>query len=159
MDRPLVLTGEVSEVMVGQVADYLAGRTGRALIYHSTHGGCFYSALGIYDLLKLHREVTMYLVGPVFSSGTIIALGADQRVGLPNTHFLVHYGSSVIESPAEQKQERKAEGIYRQIMLDNLKVSKRRISGWLKEETYIDAKVGLEVGLLHRVEGGQDVKG
>ena len=123
-----------------------------ASIFLSTEGGDFYAALGIYDMLRASKvPVRIVCVGPVFSAGTIILMGSDDRVAYKNTTFLIHYGSSTVESEDERRQEKRVVGDYKNLFLKHLDVRSRTVSEWLRRETYMDSRRALHCGLIKGV--------
>lgn len=64
-------------------------------IYMQTVGGCWFSGLGIYDVIKFCKcKTTIIGYSQICSMGTIIMQAADRRVLMPNCMFMCHYGSS-----------------------------------------------------------------
>jgi len=64
-------------------------------IYMQTMGGCWYSGLGIYDVIKVCKcKTTIIGYSQICSMGTVIMQAADRRVLMPNCMFMCHYGSS-----------------------------------------------------------------
>lgn len=147
------IIGEVDLDLLRRVASVLKKNQGKPVNFSlATHGGCFYSALGIHDLIRSHKhEITITCVGPVFSAGMIILAAADKRRAYPKTHFLVHYGTSVIGSGGEKRQEDKAFKMFKDILDDSSKVQRRVVANWLNQETYMSAERALSAGLIDEI--------
>ena len=66
-------------------------------IHMQTVGGCWYSGMGIYDLIKNCKCKTTFIgYGQLCSMGTIIIQAATRRLITPNSAFMVHWGSSEV---------------------------------------------------------------
>lgn len=78
-------------------AVHLLGEDKPITVYINSFGGCFYSGLAIYDVLKSCKaEVTGYAIGTCMSAASIILQACDVRLSYPNTFFLLHNGSSSV---------------------------------------------------------------
>jgi ATP-dependent Clp protease protease subunit len=102
--RRLTLLGDVGEDMLlktllGLDALEKRNRSRGITIVLSTFGGIAYDALAIYDRIR-HSPcpITIVGVGAVMSSGTIILQAAKNRYLAPNCRFMVHYGTTSINS-------------------------------------------------------------
>lgn len=130
-------------------------KTDHALFYISTEGGCFYTALGIFDIFKAWPGgVTCVAIGPCMSAGVIILLGATHRYCTERTTFLIHYGSASVETPAEKNHEEKMYKYYKHLVADETGATKRTVTNWLKEETYMDSTRALRSGIVHKTLKG-----
>ena len=66
-------------------------------VYLQTIGGCWWSGMGVYDVIKLCKcKVTIIGYAQICSMGTVIMQAADRRILMPNCVFMCHYGSSEI---------------------------------------------------------------
>lgn len=150
----IYLTGEVNEAMYKRVAYGLIHlkMSKEITIVLNTFGGDFYQALAIYDLLRFSQShIKVLCVGPVMSAGIIILMAAHDRVGLPNSQLMIHYGKESSESVTDVKHNEELLKIWKNMLALHTKVSKRRISNWFKHNTYFTAEKAVKVGLLHRV--------
>jgi len=69
------------------------------LIHMHMPGGDWQDCLGIYDTLKHSKARTIVLAyAKVESSSTVLIQGATLRVLMPNTNFLIHYGSISVDN-------------------------------------------------------------
>lgn len=149
-----IILGEIDHSSLETVLRHFSTlkKTDHALFYISTEGGCFYTALGIFDLFKnWPGGVSCVAIGPCMSAGVVILLGANKRYCSERSTFLVHYGSAPIESPSEKKHEESMYKYYKQLIVNETGSAKRTVTNWLKEETYMDSTRALRSGIVHKV--------
>ena len=57
-------------------------------------GGDWYHGMAIYDAIKTSRShCTIFVYGHAMSMGSIILQSADKRIMMPNSRFMIHYGT------------------------------------------------------------------
>ena len=57
-------------------------------------GGDWYHGMAIFDAIQTSRSVcTIYVYGHAMSMGSIILQAADHRVMMPNSRFMIHFGT------------------------------------------------------------------
>lgn len=65
-------------------------------------GGDWYHGMAIYDAIKCSPCVcTVKVYGYAMSMGSIILQAADERVMMPNSRFMIHYGTDGVYSHAK----------------------------------------------------------
>tara|TARA_Y100000004_G_scaffold131954_1_gene148903 strand:+ start:1570 stop:2214 length:645 start_codon:yes stop_codon:yes gene_type:complete len=65
------------------------------LIHMHSIGGNWGDGMAIYDAIKLARShITIVVYGQAESMSSIILQAADNRIMMPNSYFMSHYGSS-----------------------------------------------------------------
>jgi ATP-dependent Clp protease protease subunit len=102
-----------------------------------TIGGCWYSGISIYDIIKsCSCDITIIGYGQICSMGTIIMQAADNRLLFPNTTFMIHYGSSDNSGDYLSSQNyAKIEKINMECMVDIY--SGKCVNGeWFKKRDY-----------------------
>ena len=63
------------------------------LIIMNNPGGDWYHGMAIYDAIKSSPcECTIKVYGHAMSMGSIILQAADNRIMMPNSRFMIHYG-------------------------------------------------------------------
>ena len=68
------------------------------LIHMHLPGGIWEDALGMYDTIKYSKSKIIVLAyAKVESASSVILQSAYKRILMPNTHFLIHYGSLSID--------------------------------------------------------------
>lgn len=69
------------------------------IIHMNIPGGSWEDGLSIYDAIKeCSCYITILAYGKVQSASSVIIEAADKRVLMPNTTFLIHYGSISLDS-------------------------------------------------------------
>lgn len=127
----------------------------RVLIYLNTEGGDFYQGLAIYDLIKRfsdnHAPVDILCNGPVMSSGIMVLQAARERISLPNTQFMIHYGSDSNEGEQYLKHNAKMMNVMKGIIKTRAVVTKRTLNTWFAKDTFLDTEQALRFGLIDKV--------
>lgn len=140
---------------------------GTVSIKFSTGGGCVTSGLMMYDAIRAMKNyVRIICYGEVASMGTVILQAADERVMMPHSYLMTHYGvdSNPEDHPFNNKAlrrindylEKKCQKIY----MDKIKEVKPRYtySKMEKElllfDTYLTPDKVIGYGLADRVEEG-----
>lgn len=114
----------------------------------NTPGGEVDQGLGIYDLLK-GRAKRCYCVGQVASMGIFILQAFPERISLPHTQFLVHFGSEENTSTREKKFNTI---VFRQMKaILHSRVNVRSINPWFATETYFTAEQALKKGIIDEI--------
>jgi ATP-dependent protease ClpP protease subunit len=69
------------------------------LVHMHLPGGDWQDCLGIYDSIKASKsKVIIIAAAKVESSSSVLLQAADLRILMPNTNFLIHYGSLSIDN-------------------------------------------------------------
>lgn len=69
------------------------------IIHMHLPGGDWQDCLGIYDTLKHTKSKTIIIAyAKVESSSSVLLQGANLRILMPNTNFLIHYGSITVDN-------------------------------------------------------------
>ena len=120
----------------------------------SSLGGDVTHALAIHDLLKMHNApVTAEIIGATASSGTIVAMGANEVNMSENALFLVHNAWTVAMGNANDFREA-AEDLDRwdarivDIYRNKTGKRKSQVYSLMEEEKWIDSKEAKEFGFI-----------
>jgi len=98
----LFLAGEVTDEMTFKVIPFLQeNRRRKVEIFINSEGGSVQQALQIYQLIKNHGKVTTIAVAECSSAATLILAGANERLAMFETDFLIHHGSEGSNSRKE----------------------------------------------------------
>tara|TARA_B100000519_G_C14103805_1_gene372359 strand:- start:103 stop:783 length:681 start_codon:yes stop_codon:yes gene_type:complete len=145
------------------------------LIHMHTIGGSWHDGMGIYDAIKLSPcQVTILCYGSVSSMSSVILQSADIRIMLPNTEFMIHYGSMGVDansisvkSAVDQNEKLNkimldiyASSCYGSQKFDGYSID--RIKRFLdsrmrqKQELYLDSRECVEYGFADAVLGDED---
>jgi ATP-dependent Clp protease protease subunit len=121
-------------------------------IYLSTYGGDVYYGFAIYDYLKLvASNLKIVCIGPVMSAGTLILQAADERVMMPHSYLLVHFGLEINENQQTRHQHEQLTRQIKQVLVDRCSAKAQTVKKWFGKESYFDNKRALSVGLVDRV--------
>ena len=128
----------------------------------NTHGGDAYEGFAMYDLMNiLSTEKVIIAQGKVMSAGLIILAGADLRLSLPSTVFMIHNMSTTIppemSDPQKIKQglvstEEMNESMIR-IIAENCALEFNQVKELAAKETYFTAQQALEWGFIDGIIG------
>ncbi len=165
--RSILLTGQVNKEMAERVSRQLilleAESDDPIKVFIDSQGGDADSGFAIFDMLRfVSPEIYTIGMGLVASAGAIILLSApkEYRIGLPNSHYLIHQPLSGIRGVATEIE------IYAR-EIDRIK---KRINQLIAEETgqalkkvekdtdrdyWMDAPEAVEYGLLSKVVAGR----
>ena len=95
--RQILLTGEVNKALAEKIVRQLlvmeAASDSPIRIYIDSPGGDVDAGYAIFDMIRFVRAPVYCIgMGLVASAGALILLAADKsrRIGLPNSHYLIH---------------------------------------------------------------------
>lgn len=156
--RILILNGPVCDEMVKETIKACTTFDGqsRVKIYLNTPGGYLNDGFAIHDLIKLHMpKSTIICNGAVMSAGVVILCAGDKRLALPNTEFMIHYGSNSSNSPNESRANARSIKQMKEIISGCVSVTPKVINDWFEKETYFSAKQALRAGLVDQIIGDE----
>lgn len=127
-----------------------------------TDGGEWYSGMAIYDAItECKNPVRVIGMGKVMSMGAIIIQAADERILLPNTTTLVHYGSEWFGGHTKNlerhaKESKRASTIMEDILLERIREKKPKFSRAdfkrkFAFDVYMSAQEAIDFGLADRI--------
>lgn len=131
----------------------------------NTHGGDAYEGFAMYDLMKLlPTEKIIIAQGKVMSAGLILLAGADLRLSLPNTIFMIHNMATTIppemSDPQKIQQGLDSTKEMNENMLhmikDNCSLSYEQVKKLAQDETYFTAMQALEWGFIDGIIGRRE---
>lgn len=161
--RQILLSGEVNKALAEKIVRQLlvleAASDKPIYIYIDSPGGDVDAGYAIFDMIRFVKA-PVYCVGMglVASAGALILLAADKsrRVGLPNSHYLIHQPLSGIKGVATDIE----------IHAQELEKTKAKINDLIAQETgkpleqvakdtdrdyWLSATEALEYGLISKV--------
>ena len=161
--RQILLSGEVNKALAEKIVRQLlvleADSDKPIYIYIDSPGGDVDAGYAIFDMIRFVKA-PVYCVGMglVASAGALILLAADKsrRVGLPNSHYLIHQPLSGIKGVATDIE----------IHAQELEKTKAKINDLIAQETgkpleqvakdtdrdyWLSATEALEYGLISKV--------
>ena len=128
-------------------------------------GGDIHSSFAIYDRIKESPcPVVIRGYGSVMSGASIIMQAGDIREMSPSSYMMIHDGSVMLDNDmAKAKQWVKAYDDMSLMMYDiyyerarkkNKKLTKEQIAVMCKDETILNTKQALELGLIDQIHKG-----
>lgn len=95
--RTILLSGEINKVLAEKIVKQLllleADNDDPIKVFIDSQGGDADAGFAIFDMLRFVKPLVYTIgMGLVASAGSIILLAAEKekRVGLPNSHYLIH---------------------------------------------------------------------
>jgi ATP-dependent Clp protease protease subunit len=131
----------------------------------NTHGGDAYEGFAMYDLMKLlPTEKVIISQGKVMSAGLILLAGADLRLSLPSTIFMIHNMATTIppemSDPQKIQQGLDSTKEMNENMLhmikDNCNLNYEQVKQLAQDETYFTAYQALEWGFIDGIIGRKE---
>jgi ATP-dependent protease ClpP protease subunit len=166
-DNEIWMYGAISENSVFELNMALSrlhrklqrAKDGRIVVHLMTEGGCVFSALSTYDLIRsLSKDVIIEIIceGQVASSGTLILMAASVRTVRKSAFLLIHEISGYCGGKSTAMEE-ELENI--KMMTEKLKavyksrssLAESELTKLLKTDIYFTAKKSLALGLVDRV--------
>jgi len=158
VDSVISLTGEVGEEMYEKMVQdlnllqiYHEGSPELTTVVLSTYGGDLYYGFAIYDYLKRFTDkLKIICSGPVMSAGSLILQAADDRVMMPNSHILVHFGLETNTNTQEKHQHDLLMKQIKKVLIERCTAKEQTVKKWFSKESYFDVKRAISVGLVDR---------
>lgn len=125
-------------------------------------GGDEYHCFAIYDAIKACKSrVIIKVVGHAMSAGSIILQAADERIMLPTSRQMIHYGTWGVNDHAKTTQKWAEEGKKIDRWLEKMYLEKireknpqykiGRLQRLLDHDTFLTAQESIELGLADEV--------
>ena len=161
--RTILLTGEINkelgEKIVRQLLLLEADSDEPIKIFIDSPGGDADAGYAIYDMIRFIKpDVYTIGMGLVASAGALVLLAApiDKRIGLPNSHYLIHQPLSGMKGVASDLQIH-AEEIEKLRNKINILISNEtgqtveKVSGDTDRDFWMSASESVEYGLLSKI--------
>ena len=123
-------------------------------LHLTTDGGEIYSAMSVVDCIK-SISIPVYTVidGFVASAGTLISLAGKKRYIGENAYMLIHelrsgFWGKMTSIDEEYSNLKKIMTHITKIYIDNTKITKKELEGFLKKDVIWDAKECITKGLV-----------
>jgi len=161
--RSVLLTGQVNKEMAERVARQLlileATGDEPIKVFIDSQGGDADSGFAILDMIRfVSPEVYTIGMGLVASAGAIILLGAEKgnRIGLPNSHYLIHQPMSGIQGVATEieiyaKEIDKMRKKINQLISEETGKSIKKVAKDTDRDYWMSAEEAVKYGLLSKV--------
>jgi ATP-dependent Clp protease protease subunit len=168
--RTILLTGEINKTLAERVIRQLilledAGEDPIRMFIDSP-GGDADAGYAIFDMVRFVKpKVIMVGMGLVASAAAIILLSApkEDRVGLPNSHYLIHQPLSGMRGVATEieihaRQLEKLRQKINQLISEETGQDVSKVEKDTDRDYWMDASEAIEYGLLSRtIQGREDL--
>jgi ATP-dependent Clp protease, protease subunit len=161
--RTILLSGEVNKLLAERVIRQLLlledSGDGPIKVFIDSPGGDADAGYAIFDMIRFIKpEVTTIGMGLVASAGALILLAApkERRVGLPNSHYLIHQPLSGIRGVATEieihaREMEKMRARINLLIADETGKPLTQVEKDTDRDFWMSATEAVEYGLLSRV--------
>ena len=146
--KTLTLVGPVNDEMFKVLVR--AVEVTPSTIILNTGGGCIYTALAMYDIIRSEMpKVQIITAGQCMSAGMIILQAGYKRFAYENTQLMVHYGEEGNNSMATVKHNSILTDTHAKIIAKRSLVTEKKIkSNWFWKDTFLTTEQALNYGLI-----------
>ncbi len=161
--RTILLTGEINkelgEKIVKQLLLLEADSDEPIKLFIDSPGGDADAGYAIYDMIRFIKpDVYTIGMGLVASAGALVLLAApkERRIGLPNSHYLIHQPLSGMKGVASDLQihaeeiEKLRDKINR-LISEETGQTVEKVSGDTDRDFWMSASESVEYGLISRI--------
>lgn len=130
-------------------------------VYINSPGGDVFAGLAIYNILKRRSErIVAHIDGLAASAASVIAMAAEEIIMPTGSMMMIHRAWSCACGNAEDMRGmadtlERIDGQLAQIYAGRGKISAERAEQLMSEETWLDGRDALEIGLCDRTEDAQ----
>lgn len=162
--RQILLTGEVNKELSEKIAKQLLlmealSPTKPIYIYIDSPGGDVDAGFAIFDMIRFVKP-PVYTVGMglVASAGALILLAAkkENRIGLPNSHYLIHQPLSGMKGVATDieihaKELEKIKHKINMLIAEETGVDEKKVAKDTDRDCWLDSSEALDYGLISKI--------
>lgn len=161
--RTILLTGEINkelgEKIVKQLLLLEADSDDPIKLFIDSPGGDADAGYAIYDMIRFIRpDVYTIGMGLVASAGALVLLAApkERRIGLPNSHYLIHQPLSGMKGVASDLQihaeeVEKLRNKINQLISDETGQTVEKVSGDTDRDFWMSASESVDYGLISKI--------
>ena len=161
--RTILISGEINkkcaEKVVTQMLLLEADNDSPVKILIDSPGGDVDAGFAIFDMARFIKpDVYMIGMGLVASAGALILLAApkERRLGLPNSHYLIHQPLSGIRGVATEieihaKEIEKTRQKINKLIADETGKSIKQVGKDTDRDFWLSAEEALEYGLISKI--------
>ncbi len=166
--RSILISGEIDKKMAEKVVSQLlmleAENDDPIKVFIDSPGGDVDSAYAIFDMIRFVKpKVTMIAMGLAASAGALILLAGDKenRVGFPNSHYLIHQPLSGIRGVATEieihaKEIEKTRQKINALIAKETGKSLAQVEKDTDRDYWMSAEEALEYGLISKIISRRD---
>lgn len=160
--RTILLTGEINkelgEKIVKQLLLLEADSDDPIKLFIDSPGGDADAGYAIYDMIRFIKpDVYTIGMGLVASAGALVLLAApkERRIGLPNSHYLIHQPLSGMKGVASDLQihaeeVEKLRNKINQLISDETGQTVEKVSGDTDRDFWMSASEAMDYGLISK---------
>ncbi len=161
--RSILISGEIDKKMAEKVVSQLlmleAENDDPIKVFIDSPGGDVDSAYAIFDMIRFVKpKVTMIAMGLAASAGALILLAGDKenRVGFPNSHYLIHQPLSGVRGVATEieihaKEIEKTRQKINALIAKETGKSLAQVEKDTDRDYWMSAEEALEYGLVSKI--------
>ena len=161
--RTILLSGgidkELAEKLIKQMLILEADGDDPIKVFIDSPGGDADAGYAIFDMLRFIKpEVVTIGMGTVASAGALVHLAAkkENRLSLPNAHFLIHQPLSGIRGVATEieihaRELEKLRAKINKLIADETGQDVKKVSGDTDRDYWLNAEEALDYGLISRI--------
>jgi len=166
--RTILVSGEINkksaEKVIVQMLLLEADNDSPIKILIDSPGGDVDAGYAIFDMARFIKpEVYMIGMGLVASAGALILLAApkERRLGLPNSHYLIHQPLSGIRGVATEieihaKEIEKTRQKINKLISDETGKSLKQVAKDTDRDFWLSAEEAIEYGLISKIISSRD---
>ena len=161
--RSILISGEIDKKMAEKVVNQLlmleAENDEPIKVFIDSPGGDVDSAYAIFDMIRFVKpKVTMIAMGLAASAGALILLAGDKenRLGFPNSHYLIHQPLSGIRGVATEieihaKEIEKTRQKINALIAKETGKSLAQVEKDTDRDYWMSAEEALDYGLISKI--------
>jgi len=166
--RTILLTGEINKMLGERIIRQLLlleeASSDPIKVFIDSPGGDADAGFAIFDMMRFVKpQVYAIGMGLVASAGAIILLAApkERRIGLPNSHYLIHQPLSGMRGVATEIEihARELEKLRRkinQLIADETGISLAQVEKDTDRDFWMNAEESVKYGLISRIAAHRD---
>ncbi|MBO7430184.1 MAG: ATP-dependent Clp protease proteolytic subunit [Spirochaetia bacterium] len=161
--RSILISGEIDKKMAEKVVSQLllleAENDDPIKVFIDSPGGDVDSAFAIFDMIRFVKpKVIMIAMGLAASAGALILLAGDKenRLGFPNSHYLIHQPLSGVRGVATEieihaKEIEKTRQKINALIAQETGKSLAQVEKDTDRDYWLSAEEALEYGLISKI--------
>ncbi|MEL3912972.1 ATP-dependent Clp protease proteolytic subunit [Treponema pedis] len=162
--RQILLTGEINKELSEKIIRQLLlmesiSATKPIYIYIDTPGGDADAGFALFDMIRFVKPPVYTIgMGLVASAGSIILLAAkkERRLGLPNSHYLIHQPLSGIKGVATEieihaRELEKMRVKINKLIAEETGADEKKVAKDTDRDCWLDAEEAIKYGLISKI--------
>ena len=161
--RQIILSGEVNKELADKIVRQLfileADNSDPIYLYIDSPGGDVDAGYAIFDAIRfVNAPVYTIGLGLIASAGALILLAApkERRLGLPNSHYLIHQPSSGMRGVATDiqihaKEMAKTKAKINELIASETGKSLEKVCQDTERDYWLTAEESVEYGLISKI--------